>query len=35
LEKAGFRLVGEAELEPDNPVDDRRHVVYRLDRPVR
>ena len=33
LEKAGFRLVGEADLEPDNPVDDRRHVVYRLDRP--
>jgi aminoglycoside 6'-N-acetyltransferase len=34
LEKAGFRLVGEADLEPDNPVDDRRHVVYRLDRPA-
>jgi aminoglycoside 6'-N-acetyltransferase len=33
LEKAGFRRVGEADLEPDNPVDDRRHVVYRLDRP--
>ena len=33
LEKAGFRRIGEAELEPDNPVDDRRHVVYRLDRP--
>jgi aminoglycoside 6'-N-acetyltransferase len=35
LEKAGFRRVGEADLEPDNPVDDRRHVVYRLDRPSR
>ncbi len=35
LEKAGFRFVGEADLEPDNPVDDRRHVVYRLDRPAR
>ncbi len=34
LEKAGFRRVGEADLEPDNPVDDRRHVVYRLDRPA-
>ena len=34
LEKAGFRFVGEADLEPDNPVDDRRHVVYRLDRPT-
>ena len=32
LAGAGFRFVGEAELEPDNPVDDRRHVVYRLDR---
>ena len=34
LEKAGFRRVGDADLEPDNPVDDRRHVVYRLDRPA-
>ena len=33
LEKAGFRLVGEADLEPDNPVDDRRHVVHRFNRP--
>ena len=22
-----------ADLEPDNPIDDRAHVVYRLDRP--
>ena len=34
LEKAGFHRVGEADLEPDNPVDGRRHVVYRLDRPA-
>ncbi|MFI1994552.1 GNAT family N-acetyltransferase [Actinoplanes sp. NPDC020271] len=34
LEKAGFTRVGEGELEPDNPVDDRRHLVLRLDRPV-
>ena len=34
LEKAGFRFVGEADLAPDNPVDDRRHLVYRLDRPA-
>ncbi|MGK5630325.1 GNAT family N-acetyltransferase [Streptomyces sp. URMC 123] len=33
LEKAGLRRVAEAELEPDNPVDDRAHYVYRVDRP--
>ncbi len=33
LERCGFRRVGEADLEPDNPADDRRHVVYRLDLP--
>jgi aminoglycoside 6'-N-acetyltransferase len=31
LERCGFRRVGEADLEPDNPADDRRHVVYRID----
>lgn len=31
LERCGFHLVGEASLEPDNPEDDRRHVVYRLE----
>ena len=31
---AGFRIVGYGELEPDNPADDRSHVVLRLDRPV-
>jgi aminoglycoside 6'-N-acetyltransferase len=34
LEKAGFRRVAEGPLEPDNPVDDPLHVVYRLDRPA-
>ncbi len=33
LEKAGFTLVAEGELEPDNPIDDRGHLVWRLDRP--
>ncbi|MGW2396288.1 GNAT family N-acetyltransferase [Kitasatospora sp. NPDC001664] len=33
LEKAGFHRYVEADLEPDNPADDRRHYVYRLDRP--
>lgn len=32
LEKAGFRRVGEADLEPDNPVDPPLHYVQRLDR---
>lgn len=33
LEKAGFRRVGEGDMEPDNPVDEPLHYVYRLDRP--
>lgn len=33
LEKAGFARIGEAVLEPDNPIDDGHHVIYRLDRP--
>lgn len=33
LGRCGFHRVGEIELEPDNPADDRRHVVYRLDLP--
>ncbi|WP_214415974.1 GNAT family N-acetyltransferase [Sphaerisporangium fuscum] len=33
LEKAGFRRVGEGELEPDNPIDAPLHYVYRVDRP--
>jgi aminoglycoside 6'-N-acetyltransferase len=34
LERAGFARVAEGELTPDNPVDDRRHFIYRQDRPV-
>ncbi|WP_199702423.1 GNAT family N-acetyltransferase [Jiangella rhizosphaerae] len=34
LEKAGFRRVAEGAMEPDNPVDDPLHYVYRRDRPV-
>lgn len=33
LERAGFVRVASGELEPDNPVDDRRHFMYRIDRP--
>lgn len=33
LKKAGLARVAEGELEPDNPIDDRLHYVYRLDRP--
>ncbi|MEU4538878.1 GNAT family N-acetyltransferase [Streptosporangium sp. NPDC023825] len=32
LEKAGLRRVAEGDLEPDNPIDDRAHYVYRIDR---
>jgi aminoglycoside 6'-N-acetyltransferase len=35
LERAGFRRVAEGWLKPDNPVDDGRHYVYRIDRPAR
>lgn len=35
LEGCGFHRVGEADLEPDNPEDDRRHLLYRLDLPPR
>ena len=34
LEKAGFDRRTEAFLEPDNPVDDHLHFVYRIDRPA-
>jgi aminoglycoside 6'-N-acetyltransferase len=34
LEKAGLARVGSGELDPDNPTDDRRHHVYRVDRPT-
>ena len=32
-EKAGLRRVAEGPMEPDNPVDDPLHLVYRVDRP--
>lgn len=34
LEKAGFTRVAEGAMTPDNPVDGRAHVVYRIDRPA-
>lgn len=34
LEKAGLTRVAHGELEPDNPIDDRRHYVYQVDRPT-
>lgn len=34
LERAGFRRVAEGPMEPDNPVDEPLHYVYRWDRPV-
>lgn len=33
LEKAGLERVAEGDLEPDNPIDDPAHVIYRTDRP--
>jgi aminoglycoside 6'-N-acetyltransferase len=33
LEKAGMKRIAEGEMEPDNPIDDRAHFVYRIDRP--
>jgi aminoglycoside 6'-N-acetyltransferase len=33
LEKAGLRRVASGPMEPDNPVDDPLHHVYRVDRP--
>ncbi|GGO77586.1 GNAT family N-acetyltransferase [Nonomuraea cavernae] len=35
LEKAGLRRVGVGDLEPDNPIDDPVHYLYRVDRPNR
>ncbi|MEW2288294.1 GNAT family N-acetyltransferase [Streptomyces sp. NPDC047841] len=32
LERAGFRRIAVGDLEPDNPVDDRTHYLYRVDR---
>jgi aminoglycoside 6'-N-acetyltransferase len=33
VERAGFRRVAAGELTPDNPIDNRDHYVYQLDRP--
>jgi aminoglycoside 6'-N-acetyltransferase len=33
LEKAGFTRVAQGDIEPDNPIDDPLHYVYRVDRP--
>lgn len=30
---AGFGIVAQGELEPDNPIDDHLHEILRLDRP--
>lgn len=30
---AGFRIVAQGDLEPDNPIDDPLHQILRLDRP--
>jgi aminoglycoside 6'-N-acetyltransferase len=32
LERVGFRRIATGMLTPDNPADDGRHVVYRMDR---
>ena len=32
LLSAGFRLVAQGELTPDNPIDDRAHEILRIDR---
>ncbi|WP_371525548.1 acetyltransferase [Streptomyces sp. NBC_01283] len=34
LEKAGLLRVADVSLEPDNPIDDRAHYLYRIDRPA-
>lgn len=31
--RAGFRRIAEGELTPDNPIDNRDHYLYQLDRP--
>ncbi|GAA2613366.1 GNAT family N-acetyltransferase [Actinomadura fulvescens] len=35
LEKAGLTRIAQGDLEPENPIDDRLHYVYRIDRPAR
>ncbi len=33
LEKAGLQRIAEGDMNPDNPVDEPRHYIYRADRP--
>lgn len=33
LEKAGLQRIASGSMEPDNPIDDPLHHVYRIDRP--
>nr|WP_067814627.1 GNAT family N-acetyltransferase [Nocardia inohanensis] len=33
LERAGFQRVSAGPMDPDNPIDDPLHYVYRIDRP--
>lgn len=35
LEKAELTRVAEGAMSPDNPIDDRLHYIYRVDRPRR
>ena len=32
LRAAGFRRIASGELDPDNPIDDRWHEIFRVDR---
>lgn len=32
LQRVGFRIVAQGNLEPDNPIDDPQHKILRLDR---
>lgn len=34
LERAGLHRVAQGRLQPDNPIDDWEHHVYRIDRPA-
>ncbi len=34
LAGAGFHKLGEGDLEPDNPIDDPRHIIMGIDRPI-
>ena len=34
VERAGLTRIAEGPMEPDNPVDDPLHYVYRVDRPT-